>query len=151
MKNTHLYTLQLNWTGEASKDSHQNDRLFQVDIAGKESFMGSADKPFFGDPSKYNPEDLLMAALSSCHMMSFLYLCRKHEIQVERYTDNPEGRLQLYPDGSGKFVEVRLRPIVKLRDAGQNTEAHALHSKAGKLCFIANSCNFPILYEPSFK
>ncbi len=147
MKNHHTYTLRLDWNGNPDKDSMKNDRLYEVAIEGKAPFCGSADKPFFGDPTLYNPEDLLLSALSACHMMSFLYLCRKKGIRVLSYQDNPEGFLKVNPDGSGQFEKVVLKPEVQLADIAQREEAIALHPEAGKLCFIANSCNFEIVYE----
>ena len=108
---------------------------------------GSADKVFHGNQTLYNPEDMLLSALSSCHMMSYLYLCRKAGIKVTSYSDKPEGKLILNMDGSGAFTEVVLKPVVILKDKNQQYIAN-LHAEAGKLCFIANSCTFDIIYEP---
>ena len=148
MKREHEYTLALNWTGDREQSDIRNDRLYEIQIDGKPKLLGSADKPFFGDPAMYNPEDLLMSALSACHMMSFLYLCRKNKIEIESYSDCPVGILKLNLDGSGQFEKVTLKPKVKVRNLSEASTADELHQLAGKLCFIANSCNFEIVYQP---
>ena len=125
----------------------KNDRLYKVEIPEKPLLLGSADKPFFGDPSKYNPEDLLMSALSACHMMSFLHLCRRQGIRVLNYTDKAEGILELNPDGSGQFIQAILRPKVTVAHWPEDLGFGDLHQKASQLCFIKNSINFPVSYE----
>ena len=151
MKNIHHYTLNLKWIGESVSNSIQNDRLYEVSIAGKKPFKGSADKVFFGDPTLYNPEDLLLSALSSCHMMSYLYVCRKHGLEVLSYTDTPEGILKVNPNGSGQFEKVVLKPIIQLKDGSDKAFALQLHQEAKKLCFIANSCAFDIVVEATLE
>lgn len=147
MKNSHEYTLSLKWLGNEQSANHREDRIYEIKIEGKPLLKGSSDTPFFGDPELYNPEDLLLSALSSCHMMSFLYLCRKAGIGVKSYSDNPIGILQLNNDGSGRFESVTLKPKIELVDLSKEDEIELLHQKAGKLCFIANSVNFPIYYQ----
>lgn len=141
------YTLKLKWLGNDSGTHHRHDRFYEIDIDGKPQLKGSADKPFFGDPGLYNPEDLLLSALSSCHMMSYLYLCRKAGIKVSSYQDDPVGVLKLNNNGEGRFELVTLKPKVVLVDKSQVENAAKLHAQAGKLCFIANSVNFEIRYE----
>lgn len=144
MKNIHHYTLNLQWIGDNNSNTIQNDRLYEITIEGKIPFKGSADKVFFGDSTLYNPEDLLLSALSSCHMMSFLYLCRKRGVKVLSYTDNPVGELKVNPNGSGRFEKVTLKPTVQLEDPSQIEEVQVLQIEAKSLCFIANSCVFQI-------
>ena len=139
--------MKLNWSGENEVDSIGNDRLYEVYIEGKEPLTGSADEVFFGNPKLYNPEDLLLSALASCHMMSYFYVCRKRGVSIKSYQDNPEGVLKLEPDGSGKFESVTLKPIVELVDKTQVDLAVSLHKDAGRLCFIANSCSFKIAHS----
>lgn len=147
MNDTHNYTLQLNWLGDENGKHHRDDRNYEIEIEGKPVIKGSADKPFFGDPKLFNPEDLLLSALSACHMMSFLYLCRKSGYTVKSYTDKPIGTLVISTDGSGKFDHVVLKPFAEFTDSIDQTEIIELHKKAGKLCFIANSVNFSIDYD----
>jgi len=123
----------------------------EVFIEGKKPFLISADSHFFGNKELVNPEDMLLSALASCHMLSFLHVCHSQNIEVLEYEDNPSGELTLNNDGGGEFVKVSLYPKVKL-DKQMNKESfEMLHNKAKSLCFIARSCNFPILNFPTLK
>lgn len=115
-----------------------------IKIEGKDILSISAAKAFKGDPTLLNPEDLLLSALTSCHMMSYLYVCQQNNIEVLTYEDNSEATLILNDDGSGHITKVVLNPVVRIKDASQKELALQLHIQANKLCFIANSCNFEI-------
>ncbi|WP_417942997.1 OsmC family protein [Flavobacterium sp. RS13.1] len=148
----HLFKAAINWT--SNKNQEQSGRKFyskshQITIEGKPILNISAAKAFKGDPELYNPEDLLLSSLVSCHMMSYLYVCSQNGIEVLEYTDNAEAILEVAPDGSGRFTEVRLHPKVKIANPDKIQEALDLHIKANQLCFIANSCNFPVLHNAS--
>ena len=151
MASGYNYTLELKWLGDENGVHHRDDRLYQITIEGKELLKGSADKPFFGNPSLYNPEDLLLSSLSACHMMSYLYLCRKEGITVISYQDNPVGILKLNQEGRGRFETVTLKPEVTLLDLSFSQKALKLHEKAGEFCFIANSVNFDIVHNVTIK
>lgn len=148
MKREHTYTHTLKWEGDTSINSIQNDRIYSVDIEGKLILNGSADKVFHGNELLHNPEDMLLAALSSCHMMSFFYVCRKKGFVIEEYTDKPIGVLELNNDGSGQFKKVTLCPEIVFTKNIDKQQLMDLHKEAGNLCFIANSCSFPIEYSP---
>ena len=150
MRNLHTYRLALSWKGDPEQNTVSNDRKYQISIEGKPELFGSADQPFFGDNTLYNPEDLLLSAISSCHMMSYFYVCRKHGIHISSYKDLPEGFLKVNNDGSGQFEKVVLKPTIEIV-VGDLKKANDLHLEAGKLCFIANSCSFKIEYESSVK
>ncbi|MDB2462854.1 OsmC family protein, partial [Algibacter sp.] len=123
-----------------------------VSIANKKTPLEvSAAKPFRGDDTLYNPEDLLLSALASCHMMSYLYVCAQHNINVLSYTDTAEAILDVEASGSGHFSKVMLKPVVTIKDASQLELAKTLHVKANSLCFIANSCNFPVEHNAEIK
>lgn len=111
--------------------------------------MGSSDPAFRGDKTKYNPEELLVASLSSCHMLSYLHLCAVAGVIVTDYVDNASGIMVETPDGGGHFSEVTLNPIVTLTDQSMVDKANELHEQANRVCFIANSCNFPVYHKPS--
>jgi organic hydroperoxide reductase OsmC/OhrA len=148
----HLFKAALNWTSnQIQKDSTKRfySKSHQIKIEGKPALNISAAKAFKGDPELYNPEDLLLSSLVSCHMMSYLYVCAQNGIEVLEYSDNAEAILQVAADGSGRFVEVRLFPKVKISNSTQIHLALEFHARANKLCFIANSCNFPVLHEAS--
>ncbi len=152
MESKHLFKAKLNWNSipkEAVSSSKQYYKTHQIAIEGKEILNISAAKAFKGDPSLYNPEDLLLSSLVSCHMMSYLYVCSKNGIDVISYQDDAEATLEVTENGSGRFIEVRLYPKVIIRQQEKIPEALSLHTKANELCFIANSCNFKIVHFPS--
>ncbi|MEC4117097.1 OsmC family protein [Myroides phaeus] len=143
----HLFKAALNWIA-TNKPKKSNEKVYAkshtIKIEGKDILAISATKAFKGDPTLLNPEDLLLSALTSCHMMSYLYVCQQHNIEVLAYEDNSEATLILNADGSGRITKVVLNPIVHIRDKSQKALALQLHLQANKLCFIANSCNFEI-------
>ncbi|WP_426483349.1 OsmC family protein [Flavobacterium sp. 2] len=146
----HLFKAQLNWTSKKEESASKfYSKTHQIKIEGKPVLDVSAAKAFKGDPDLYNPEDLLLSSLVSCHMMSYLYVCSQNGIEVLEYSDNAEATLEVNPDGSGRFTEVILNPKVKISNPDQIELALELHFKANQLCFIANSCNFPVLHNAS--
>lgn len=148
----HLFRAEVNWTSnQMQEDSTKRfySKSHQIKIEGKPAFNVSAAKAFKGDPELYNPEDLLLSSLVSCHMMSYLYVCAQNGIEVLEYSDNAEATLEVVADGSGRFVAVRLYPKVKISNSDKLELALELHKKANQLCFIANSCNFPVLHDAS--
>ena len=151
MQIKHTFKATINWNikeGESTKNPRTFSRNHEVLIENKATPLKvSAAKPFRGDDALYNPEDLLLSALTSCHMMSYLYVCAQNNIEVLSYTDDAEGDLEVTPTGSGSFKTVRLKPIVTIKDASQKDLALSLHKKANSLCFIANSCHFPIVHQ----
>ncbi|NRS88470.1 organic hydroperoxide reductase OsmC/OhrA [Flavobacterium sp. 7E] len=154
MSFTHLFKARLNWFSnkEIVKTEQKNyTKSHTISIEGKEILNVSAAKAFKGDPTLYNPEDLLLSSVVSCHMMSYLYLCAQNGIEILSYTDNAEATLEVLDNGSGRFIEVRLFPQVIIQNKEQITLALTLHKKANELCFIANSCNFSIVHNGNCK
>lgn len=148
----HIFKAEVNWTSQKNAvDSSKRfySKSHQIKIQGKPTLDVSAAKAFKGDPELYNPEDLLLSSLVSCHMMSYLYVCSQNGIEVLEYSDNAEATLEVNPDGSGRFIEAKLYPKVKISNSDKIELALELHQKANELCFIANSCNFPVLHEAS--
>lgn len=147
MKRDHSYNTSIVWTGNrgtGTSSYRAYDRSYDLSAPGKTTIAASADATFHGEAAKWNPEEMLQAALSSCHLLSYLHLCADAGITVLTYTDNAEGSMRMNPDGSGQFTSVTLRPVVTIA-AGQDIEhANALHHRAHELCFIANSVNFPV-------
>ena len=146
----HLFQAEAKWT--AIQDQDESSKRFyskshKIIIVGKPILNVSAAKAFKGDPELYNPEDLLLSSLVSCHMMSYLYVCSQNGIEVLEYEDNAKAILEVAPNGSGRFTEVRLNPKVKILNQDKKALAIELHKKANELCFIANSCNFPVLHQ----
>lgn len=144
----HQYTLQLTWTGNTGSGTYDY-RAYRRDhewsAAGKQIVIpGSSDAAFRGDASRYNPEELFLASLSSCHMLWFLHLCAAKGVVVLEYEDEPLGTMQETVTGSGQFKEVELRPQVKVATEEMLEQIEELHHQANQHCFIANSVNFPV-------
>jgi len=148
--NEHHYSLTIKWTGNRGKGTtgyRDYDRSHTISITGKPDLLGSSDTAFQGDAAKHNPEDLLVASISTCHMLWFLHLCADAGIVVTGYTDNATGTLHIPPTGGGRFTEVTLHPAVTITDRSRTEEANELHQKAHEKCFITNSVNFPVRCE----
>lgn len=152
MEKTHSYSTTINWkgnTGFGTKSYTSYDRSFEVLAEHKVPIQGSADPLFRGDHSKFNPEELLLASLSSCHMLWYLHLCAENNIQVLSYQDDANGVMQEFLNGSGKFIEVTLKPSIIVLNESMIENAIQLHHKAHELCFIANSVNFTVKCTPT--
>ncbi len=148
----HLYQTSLKWTGnkgQGTKSYRTYDRAYEIQVEGKPIIQGSSDPAFRGDRTKYNPEELLVASLSSCHLLWYLHLCSEAGVVVVDYQDRATGKMSETKDGSGKFTEVILQPEVTISPESNLEKAEELHEKAHKFCFIANSVNFPVLCQPS--
>ncbi len=149
MAHEHRYEIKLTWTG-AAQEPTQNyksySRAYQIEAPGKPPLAASADPAFRGDPALYNPEDLLVAALSGCHMLTYLAHCALQGIAVVAYEDQASGTMVQEGSG-GRFTEVTLRPQVTVAAGGDLDKARALHEKAHADCFVANSVNFPVRIE----
>lgn len=149
----HKYQITVTWSGnrgEGTKDYRAYDRSYVITHPGKPELLGSSDPVFRGDPKKYNPEELLLASLSSCHMLWYLHLCSDHKIVVTKYEDQPTAVMVVDPSGSGFFQEAVLNPVITLTDPLQIDLAKSLHIKAHEKCFVANSINFPLKINPTF-
>ena len=145
----HTYTINLKWTGNLGKGTEQYtaySRNHEIQAVGKPLILGSADPSFRGDPQKYNPEDLFVSTLSSCHMLWYLHLCTVNKITVVSYEDNPKGIMIEEENGSGRFKKVTLFPRVVIKE-DKITLAEKLHHQAHEYCFIANSVNFEVACE----
>jgi organic hydroperoxide reductase OsmC/OhrA len=145
----HHYEMQVTWTGAAvggTRDYKTYSREYRADFPGKPSVTGSADAAFRGDPNLHNPEDMLVLALSACHMLSYLALAALEGLEVTGYEDSARGTMQQEGRG-GRFTEVVLRPRVTVAPGSDQARAEALHEEAHQTCFIANSVNFPVRHE----
>lgn len=150
MLRTHHYSTNLTWTGNIGSGTATYtgySRNHSIVSEGKPVIAASADPKFRGDHNHYNPEEMLVASLSSCHMLWFLHLCSEAGIIVIAYEDAAEGIMQEEDNGSGRFTEVVLHPVVTVKDTANTVLMNQLHEEAHKKCFIANSCNFPVRCE----
>ncbi len=148
----HRYAVTVRWTGnrgDGTSTYRGYSRDHDIDIPGLPTLKGSADPTFHGDRTRYNPEQLLLTALSQCHMLSFLHVAVKHGVVVTAYEDRAEGLMRTNRDGSGQFESVTLRPQVTVAAAVDAALMEQLHEEANKVCFIARSVNFPVLHAPT--
>lgn len=151
MNKSHHYQLEIKWTGNngtGTSGYRDYERSYDVSGEGKETIESSSDPAFRGDKNKYNPEELLLASLSGCHMLSYLHLCAVNGVIVIQYTDEAKGIMVQTSDGKGNFEEVTLYPKVIVSEISMIEKANELHLKANEYCFIANSVNFPVHHKP---
>ena len=146
MAHIHHFSAKLNWTGAAkgttsSYESYSRDHV--IEIPGKSPLAGSADTVFRGDASRHNPEDLLVASLCACHMLTYLAEAARAGVHVVGYTDEAGGTMQM-KDGKMRFTDVALRPQVVIAADSDPAKAQSLHRLAHEHCFVANSDNFPV-------
>lgn len=147
----HNFAIDIRWTGNlgtGTSDYKAYSRNHAISMADHAEILASSSPEFRGDKTRYNPEDLLVAALSSCHMLSYLHLCAVNQIVVEEYTDHATGIMIVEKGGSGHFTSVTLHPHVVISASSDEAKARDLHHEAHRLCFIANSVNFPVENEP---
>jgi organic hydroperoxide reductase OsmC/OhrA len=150
----HRYTVTSVWTGDRGTGTsgyRDYDRSVTLSIHGKPDVLASSDKPFRGDPSRWNPEDLLLASLSECHLLSYLHACVEAGVIVRDYTDKAIGIMFEDGRGGGKFTEVVLRPHVIIAEESMRDAAMQAHHQAHEWCFMANSVNFPVRVEPTVR
>jgi len=148
----HHYEIHVEWTGntgQGTSDYRTYSRNHCIQGLRKPPLEASSDPAFRGDPTRYNPEELLLASLSACHMLWYLHLCADAGVVVVSYRDHPTGIMTEDSRGSGQFTEVTLKPVVVLQTPEMIETAIRLHHKANEFCFIARSVNFPVRHEPS--
>lgn len=155
MHDQHRYAVAIEWTGDRGEGTatyRSYGRDHRIHAEGKRhEIAGSSDRVFRGDADRWNPEELVIAALAQCHMLSYLHVAAVNGIVVVGYADSATGTLRQEGDG-GRLIEATLRPVVTLAEHHDEADAHraeALHHRASELCFIANSVSFPVHHEPT--
>jgi len=147
----HLFKLTTKWfsqLGESTLNARSYSRNHSIEIEGRAEILKiSAAKAFKGDDTLHNPEDLLLSAVSSCHMMSYFYVCSQNDVEVLCYIDHAKAFLEVDKNGKGQIIKVELFPEIIVSKPEMIQTAETLHKKASDLCFIANSCAFPISYQ----
>jgi organic hydroperoxide reductase OsmC/OhrA len=150
MSKRHAYVVEVAWqdlSGQGTRSYASYTRDHVIVAAGKPEIAASSDPSFRGDARRYNPEELLLASLASCHMLWYLHLCAVNEISVLEYRDEALGVMHETEDGSGAFTSATLRPRVQIAVGADPALAMALHEQAHERCFIARSVNFPVHCE----
>ena len=150
----HAFHISMTWTGNLGSGTSAYDtyeRSHEYHAEGKPVIQGSSAPEYRGDASRYNPEELLLASVSSCHMLWYLHLCTEAGVIVKSYTDTASGELKLYPNGSGEFSGIELNPVVTI-DAGSDERlARSLHHDANRMCFIARSLRCDVEHRPEIR
>jgi len=147
----HSYKLNLKWVGNQGSGTSVYagySRNHEYRSGAKPMIAGSSDPAFRGDPDRWNPEELLLAAVASCHKLVYLHLCHDHGVNVTAYEDDATGAMVETTQGGGHFTNVTLHPKVTISATSDAQKAHALHHDVSALCFIAQSVNFPIHHHP---
>lgn len=153
MSRPHRFSVAMSWSGPPTAPSSSRDSTWRDHVVyapGKPDIAGSSAGAFHGDQSRWNPEELLIAALAQCHFLSYLYLLQREGIELTSYTDQAVGTLRTHPDGSGEMAEVVLSPTVHVA-LDSVEKATALHDQAHALCFIARSVAFPVRVVPAVR
>ncbi len=150
MPKRHSYEVTVEWTGNEGPGTtgytaYGRDHMIRAD--GKTAIAGSSDPSFRGDPGRWSPEELLVAAISACHKLWYLHLCATNGVVVLSYADRAEGTMVEAEGSGGRFVGVCLRPRVVITPESPPDRARALHAAAHRECFIANSVNFPVSHQ----
>lgn len=150
----HHYEATITWTGntgEGTKTARSYERDHTIAVAGKPDIQGTSEVSMLGNKVRYNPEELLLASLSACHMLWYLYLCAQAGVIVTAYVDAATGTMQSEADGGGRFSEVVLHPTITIAGMASEEKLQSLQHEANRLCFIANSCNFPVKHQAFYR
>jgi organic hydroperoxide reductase OsmC/OhrA len=153
MSKQHDYGATIVWTGDRGQGTTEYrgyDRTWEVRTPGKPVIRCSNDPLLGGDPAKPNPEDLLLASLSACHMLWYLHLACNAGVVVLAYEDTPVGVGETSPNGAGRFSRATLRPSIRVRAGSDLAKADAIHGEVHHYCFIARSVNFPVTYQATY-
>lgn len=153
MSKQHAYEARIVWTGDRGQGTSEYrgyDRTWEVRTPGKPVIACSNDPLLGGDPAKPNPEDMLLAALSACHMLWYLHLACNAGIVITGYEDSPVGTGETTAQGAGRFLRATLRPTIRVRRGTDLAKADRLHHEVHHYCFIARSVNFPVSYEAKY-
>jgi organic hydroperoxide reductase OsmC/OhrA len=159
LNKVHQYSIAVQWTGNLGSGTSAYtayERSHLIVGHNKPAIFSSSDPAFRGDPLCYNPEEILVASLSSCHMLWYLHLCSEAGVIVVDYKDQAEGTIEESSMEEGqtigrKFTSVTLHPTIAITNLSMIDKASELHHKAHQHCYIANSVNFPVLCKPVFK
>lgn len=143
------YRTEVTWTGGESgsnRDYERYSRDHRAVVEGKPAIELSVAPQFHGNHSKLETEELLLMAVSGCHMMTYLAVTARRGVEVLAYIDRPSATLRL-EDNGGRIESLTLRPEVQISSGSDPKLAEALHSTASDECFVGNSVNFPIAID----
>jgi len=144
----HFYSLEVKWTGNLGKGTSgytHYSRNHEISAEGKYATINASSDPAFrGEKERYNPEELFLSSISTCHMLWYLHLCADNGITVVEYIDQPEAIMEEETGKGGRFTHAVLKPKVSILEADKTDLAQSLHNKASEFCFTTQSVNFPV-------
>jgi len=145
------FNSRIQWTGNTGTgtSSYQGYlRTWDIAVPGKPIVHCSNDPHLGGDPSLMNPEDLLLSAVSACHMLWYLHFASENNVVVESYIDKPKGLGETERSGRGRFLSIELSPSITLANDADLQLAESLHERVHDYCFIARSLSCPVYCRP---
>lgn len=141
----HAYPFMLTWTGNTLQEGYSRDA--EATASGKVAIPVSSAAEYAGTAHRWNPEDLLGAALANCHMLTFLALCAKARVEVTRYEDHAESILDTLEKVTW-VAEIHLKPTIRVARGTSKAKVEELFQKAHKYCFVANSIKSRVVMAP---
>ena len=147
---THDFSLTLQATPEvpdADIRPGQAARRHVIEAEGKPSLEGSSASVFHGEPGRWNPEELFIAALAQCHYLSVVFVAQSEGIELHDYRCEARGILEWDSTGAGQMAEVVLEPAVVV-GSDDLSRMEDVHQRAHELCFIARSVNCVVTVNP---
>jgi organic hydroperoxide reductase OsmC/OhrA len=145
MAATHRYEVRTRW--RRPPDAATNAMNHELEFTGRSPIAASGAPQFKGDAGRVNPEELFVAALVSCQMLSYLALAARAGVEVLAYDDHGEGTMTI-ADKRMRITEVRLHPRITLAAGADAAKARALVETAHQACFVANSVSCAVEIEP---
>ncbi len=135
------YFIKLSWIRENDFSYETFNRTHDINFSGEQILKSSSAPEYLGEANKANPEEMLAAAVSSCHMLTFLAIASKSGYIVDMYQDRAEAQLHKNEEGKIAITQINLNPSIEFSGAKQPdaNQLKSLHEKAHRNCFVANS------------
>lgn len=152
MLGTHEYRITTTWHGNTADGPRHYSRTHDTTTTPPTTPLKvTADKPFRGEPGIHNPEQLLVMAASSCHMMSFLYCASQAGFDIRHYVDEAHALMPMRATNTA-ITAITLHPTVTIANytSSQQNQLDALMDQAHDECFIANTLSCPITHQPTY-
>lgn len=131
---------------EFGPDSYHRDHEWT--FSGGTVLQGSASPIYGGNGHRVNPDEAVVAATASCHMLTFLAIAAKQKFKVVSYVDQPEGTVEKNDEGRIAITHIRLRPRVVFDGEVSEEKLQRLHESAHRNCFVSNSLRSEVTIEP---
>lgn len=144
----HSVTIAWHLAPKAAFDYEHFDRSHEWTFAGGEVVQASSSPEYHGAHTKVNPDDAVVAAVSSCHMLTFLSIAAKQRLRVLSYVDRPLGIVEKNAEQRMAITRITLRPRVVFEQDVDDDAMRKLHDSAHRNCFVSNSLRSEVRIEP---